>query len=510
MQPSKSTTAAVFLALCLLGLTAVPTRSAEPRWLPATPENLPRWRGFNLLEKFILGRGRMPFLEKDFRLISQLGFNFVRLPMDYRYWIQDGDWEQFDEATLREIDQAVEWGGQYGIHVCINFHRAPGYTVAKPAEKTSLWTDPETQRVCALHWAEFARRYRGVPNERVSFNLMNEPAGVEPDAYLAVVRKLVAAIRAQDPERLIISDGLQWGQLPLLELRELRVAQATRGYTPGEISHYKASWVNSEHFPEPQWPRPLPPNGTLLSPKKKEGSHPLIIDGPFASATELRLRVLTVSMAAVLVAEADGKAILERTFQCGPGEGEWKKAEFKPEYNIYQNLYDRDYTAAIPAGTQQVRVRVADGDWLQIGEIGLRPKTDGGTEATLKLKQDWAKPPEPIRYVLGQPSGPFAGIPMQDRTWLWKTCIEPWKEAQAQGVGVMVGEWGCHNKTPHDVFLRWAEDSLSNWQQAGWGWALWNLRGSFGVLDSGRADVEYEPFEGHQLDRKLLDLLQRY
>ena len=127
---------------------------------------------------------------------------------------------------------------------------------------------------------------------------MNEPAGVEPEAYVAVVRKLADAIRAEDPERLIISDGLQWGQVPLLQLRELRIAQATRGYTPSEISHYKASWVNSEHFPEPQWPRPLPPNGTLLSPRKKEGSQPLIIDGPFAAATELRLHVLTVSASA--------------------------------------------------------------------------------------------------------------------------------------------------------------------------------------------------------------------
>ena len=112
-------------------------------------------------------------------LISKLGFNFVRLPMDYRFWIKDGDWEQFDEATLQEIDQAVAWGGKYGIHVAINFHRAPGYTVASPPEKTSLWTDPETQRVCAKHWAMFARRYRGIPMQRLSFNLMNEPAQVD-------------------------------------------------------------------------------------------------------------------------------------------------------------------------------------------------------------------------------------------------------------------------------------------------------------------------------------------
>ena len=339
---------------------------------------------------------------------------------------------------------------------------------------------------------------------------MNEPAGVEPEAYLAVVRKLVAAIRAEDPERLIISDGLQWGQQPLLELRALRVAQATRGYTPGEISHYQASWVASEHFPEPQWPRPLAPNGTLLSPKKKEGSHPLVIDGPFATEMQLRLRVLVVSVAAVLVVDADGKPVWEHRFQCGPGEGEWKKAEFKPQYNIYQNLYDRDYTASIPAGTRQVRVRVADGDWLQIGEIGLQARGDRARETTLQLTQQWAKPPEPVRYAPDHPDGPFVDLPRQDRAWLWKRCIEPWKEAQAQGIGVMVGEWGCHNKTPHDIVLRWAEDNLSNWQQAGWGWALWNLRGSFGVLDSGREDVEYEEFEGHQLDRPLLDLLQRY
>ena len=149
MQSNRTILASAFLSLCLLGMAAATAPSAEPRWLPATPENLPRWRGFNLLEKFMLPSGRKPFVEEDFRLIAQLGFNFVRLPMDYRCWIKDGNWEQFDEATLQEIDQAVQWGGKYGIHVCLNFHRAPGYTVAKPPEKTSLWTDAETQRVCA-------------------------------------------------------------------------------------------------------------------------------------------------------------------------------------------------------------------------------------------------------------------------------------------------------------------------------------------------------------------------
>ena len=198
---------------------------------------------------------------------------------------------------------------------------------------------------------------------------------------MAVVRKLAQAIRREDPDRLIIADGLQWGTVPVPELREIRIAQATRGYTPMEISHYKASWVGGENFPYPQWPRPLPPNGTLLSPKKAEGSYPLVIDGPFTTTTALRMHVLTVSASALLVVEADGKQIFQKLFQCGPGKGEWKKAEFKKQWQIYQNLFDRDYTAAIPAAARQVRIRVADGDWLEIGQIGFKPadrRREGG------------------------------------------------------------------------------------------------------------------------------------
>jgi hypothetical protein len=53
------------------------------------------------------------------------------------------------------------------------------------------------------------------------------------------------------------------------------------------------------------------------------------------------------------------------------------------------------------------------------------------------------------------------------------------------------------------------KDCLENWQRAGFGWALWNLRGGFGLLDSERADVNYENYQGHQLDRSMLELLQK-
>ena len=508
----KTTTLILLAGICA-GSLFTASAAAEPaappvKWLPASAEKLPRWRGFNLLEKFNVGKCE-PFKEKDFELIHKLGFNFVRLPMDYRCWIQNKDWEQFNEAQLKEIDQAVEWGRKYGIHVWINFHRAPGYTVAKPKEATDLFTDAKTQEVCAKHWAEFARRYKGIPNTQLGFNLFNEPAHCETNLYVAVVRKMAGAIRAQDPKRLIISDGMQWGQQPIAELRPLKIAQATRGYSPGELTHYKASWANGDRFPLPKWPKLLGPNGTLLSPTKKEGSHPLVIDGPFKTETALRLHVLGVSSRAMLAVEADGAKLWEKEFKTGSGEGEWKKSEFRPQYKIYFCTYDRDYPVTVPAGAKQVKLSVVAGDWLQLSELGFKP-AGADREDVLLLAQKFAEKPAPICYKAGAQPTPFPGMAMQDRAWLWEKNIKPWKKLEAKGVGVMVGEWGSYNKTPHDVVLRWAEDCLANWKKAGWGWALWNFRGSFGVLDSERADVTYEDLEGHKLDRKLLDLLQRY
>lgn len=87
---------------------------------------------------------------------------------------------------------------------------------------------------------------------------------------------------------------------------------------------------------------------------------------------------------------------------------------------------------------------------------------------------------------------------------------QPWIELVKQGVGVHCGECGCWRETPHDVFLAWFGDVLDILTENQIGYALWNFRGDFGILDSGRKDVQYEDWHGHQLDRKMLDLLQKH
>jgi endoglucanase len=98
-----------------------------------------------------------------------------------------------------------------------------------------------------------------------------------------------------------------------------------------------------------------------------------------------------------------------------------------------------------------------------------------------------------------------------DKETLWTKHVRPWENfGNEQGIGIHVGEWGAYNKTPHEVVLSWMQDCLENWKRAEMGWALWNLRGSMGPLDSNRSDVAYENYKGHKLDRKMLELLKKF
>jgi endoglucanase len=336
---------------------------SNPSAVP-TPARLPRWRGFNLLGMFWAGpKAEGRFREEDFDIIADWGFDFVRLPMSYRFWAQPEALFDIDEKALQQVDKAIEFGRQRGIHVNINFHRIPGFCVGEPMEPASLWTDQRMLDAACFHWQTFAKRYKGIPNTQVSFDLINEPAHVEDGDYVRVHRAIIQAIRSEDTDRLIICDGTGYGHTPVPGMIGQGVAMSTRGYHPFPISHYRAKWVKgSDNWPAPAWP--------FIEPGK------------------------------------DGKQIV------------WDKA------------YLREHR------------------------------------------------------------------------------ITPWKKMESQGVGVHIGEWGCHNLTPHAVVLPWMQANLELFKEAGWGWALWNIRGAFGVLDSNRADVQYEDFRGHKLDRKMLELLR--
>jgi acetyl esterase/lipase len=86
-----------------------------------------------------------------------------------------------------------------------------------------------------------------------------------------------------------------------------------------------------------------------------------------------------------------------------------------------------------------------------------------------------------------------------------------WEDALKKGVWCMVGEFGCANHTSQADSLRFMESNLRLFDKLGMGWCCWGFIGSrFGILNSGRADVDYENWRGMKLDRRMLEVLQRH
>ncbi len=235
----------------------------------------PRWYGFNLLEYFSTDADWMKyfpykndgmFREDDFRWMRDWGFNWVRLPMDYRFWTDPTDPTKIDEKKIEPIDRAIRLGEKYGVHVNICLHRAPGYCILdfgdnkvtgidNTPEKTNLFHDQAALDAFVHQWVYFTERYASIPSEKLSFNLVNEPVQ-DAKEYARVARAAVAAIREKDAKRLIVTDGCKAGNTPIPELFDTGMLQSAHDYSPFQLTHYHAEWARpgSEGLPLPTWP----------------------------------------------------------------------------------------------------------------------------------------------------------------------------------------------------------------------------------------------------------------
>lgn len=318
--------------------------------------------GFNMQWMFE-NRGqpaKMPDLrELDF--IAKRGFNFIRVPLDYKFWTRDFNYTNIDESVTDLLDDYLDACRQRQLHMCLNLHRAPGFcTNHNYREKHSLWTDREAQDGFVHIWQFFAKKFKGIPSEQLSFNLLNEPPavgkyGLTRDNHERVMRRTIEAIRAIDPQREIVLDGIDCKHV-MPELADTGAIQSGRGYEPFTVSHYKAEWLDFEY----DWPEP---------------AYPCTLNGTY---------------------------------------------------------WDRNALLAF---------------------------------------------------------------------------YQPWKELEKQGVRVHIGEFGCYNKTPSDVALAWQKDLLSVYRELAFGYALWNFKGTYGVVEHGKPGAKYEWVDGFQVDRPLLEAL---
>lgn len=322
--------------------------------------------GFNFLWMFSC-HGDPPGLpdERELDFVADHGFNFVRIPTDYRFWTKNFDYLHPDESVIEYIDGYIGQINRRGMHASLNLHRAPGYCINRPElEKHNLWRDPEAQEGFIRLWEYFTHRYAGISSEKLSFDLINEPCSSPPTHpctradHEKLIRRTISAIKAIDPNREIVIDGFDGGGTALPELADAGAIHSGRGYEPFQLTHYRAEWTKlPSDQPEPSYPGEVAPGVT-------------------------------------------------------------RNIETLREY------------------------------------------------------------------------------------------YKPWKAVEESGCRVHMGECGIYNKLSNDIALRWFRDLVEVFNENGWGYALWNFRGPFGICEHGRPNTVYTEDRGMEIDRAMLELMQ--
>ena len=463
-------------------------------------------KGFNLLGKFDINFSNFGFSEEEFIIIKDLGFNFVRLPLDYRTYTQAGNWDVFLEDEVVKIDKVIEWGKKYGVHICICLHKAPGYSVntspVPPNQDLDLWTNTTAQEAFVNQWAYFATRYKDVPYSELSFNLLNEPTDMDETTYVRVMKMAISKIQKISPDRVIFVDGLDYGRKIVMSLKNsTNIIQAIHAYDPMTLTHYKANWVTgSDTWPVPVWPM-TNISQFFYGPWKSDFYSSLVLKGDFKKDSEVTINIQQVSIQSTIQIKLNDQEIYSRNFLCGPDLGEDWSQIVSTQWG-YQNISGKDYSVILPNDGTTLTITNTVGDWMTYNRLKIKNGTDEAV--IIPGNTSWGSKQDTYNITADGKITDKNGDPVLALGNLINTL----KTASSENIPVMLQEFGVFNQTPHLVTLAYLNDLVSVFNKYHVGYAMWNMIGSMGIINSDRTDFTYEPYRGKLLDREMVSIMQ--
>lgn len=237
-----------WLALCggLACAAALASAAGTPEAAPepdpvAAAINERLGRGINLgntLEAPHEGLWGVTLHEDDFAAIAQAGFRSVRVPIRWSAHTATRPPYEVSEAIFRRVEWVLEQALEAGLAAMVNVHHYD-----------EIFRDPagHEERLVAI-WEQVASRLRDQPPE-VVFELLNEPHdALDAERWNALHPRLLAAVRASNPERVVVLGPDRWnaiGQLRHLQLPagDRRLIVSVHYYEPFRFTHQGASWV---------------------------------------------------------------------------------------------------------------------------------------------------------------------------------------------------------------------------------------------------------------------------
>lgn len=176
-------------------------------------EKLRKKHGTKTVEDFTRQFRETWVTEQDFQNVKRLGFNCVRLPINYRMLEKDSF--KYDERGFRFLDRVLRWFEKYGIYVIFDLHAAPGGQNpdwhSDSGGRARLWNSTTFHKRTVELWREIARRFR---NRSViaGYDLLNEAVTDDPKKLNRLYRDIVRAIRSTGDRHIVILEANRYAQ----------------------------------------------------------------------------------------------------------------------------------------------------------------------------------------------------------------------------------------------------------------------------------------------------------
>jgi len=190
--------------------------------------------------------------KKDFDSIAAMGFNHVRLPIDEEQLYDEQ--MNHDESGFKLLHNAIQWSLENNLNIIVDLHILRSYHFnSENSKPNSLFENKEDQEKFLSIWLDLQKELKSYPNDRVAYEILNEPNAPSFEVWNNFVAKFIETIRKEEPNRMLVIGANYW-QVPSsfaylsVPANDKNLILSFHFYSPLLITHYRAPWSESTKY----------------------------------------------------------------------------------------------------------------------------------------------------------------------------------------------------------------------------------------------------------------------
>ena len=186
-------------------------------------------------------------VEDDFKKIADLGFDHVRIPVDYNLFLDNKG--NYIEEGFQRLDNAFKLAHKYGLNAILDLHKTVGFSFDSEENESGLFESEKYQEMFYDIWDNLITRFKQYEDFLI-IELLNEVTSIEyKDAWNKIASKCIKRIREKAPTIKIIVGGYYNNALCAVKDIDVPIDDniifTFHCYEPLIFTHQGAYWIKS-------------------------------------------------------------------------------------------------------------------------------------------------------------------------------------------------------------------------------------------------------------------------